>query len=189
MKLYIVRHGETEQNLTGTLTGQYDGLLTPKGKVQAKETALVLKDYIFSHIYSSDLSRCAYMAELIKEFHPHTLLTLTEKLRERHLGVFQGQHNKSVDWDSLSGDWDNRKPENGESVAELKTRALDFVSQLYTQHKDENILLISHNGWIKQIISHFSGISSKDVRKVENVQVIEIEVGDNLTGKILNLNQ
>lgn len=189
MKLFIVRHGETEQNASGILTGQIDARLTEKGKTQAKEIALVLKEYTFSHIYSSDLVRCVDTATSIAEFHPEVPLTITEELRERHLGIFQGQHNTSVDWDSLVGDYDNRKPENGESVAELKTRALDFVAKLYQEHKDENILLVSHTGWMKQIISHFAGIPSKDVSKVENTQVIEVEVGEGLSGKVLNLNQ
>lgn len=187
MKLFIVRHGETEQNLAGILTGQIDGKLTEKGKAQGKEVALALSTYTFSHIYTSDLSRCTYIAERVKEFHPTIPLTIAKELRERSLGVFQGQHNKSVDWDSLPGDYDNRKPENGESVTELKTRALNFVRKLYTNHKYENILLISHNGWIKQIISHFSNIPSKDVSKVENAQVIEVEVDEGLSGKVLNL--
>ncbi len=188
MKLFLVRHGETEQNVAGILTGQIDGLLTEKGKAQAKEIALVLKNYTFSHIYSSDLTRCMDTTECIKEFHPDIPVTFSKELRERNLGVFQGQHNKSVDWDSLPGDHDNRKPENGESVAELKARALDFVTELYKNHKDENILLVSSNGWIKQIISHFSNIPSGDVPKVENAQVIEVEVGEDLSGRVLNLN-
>lgn len=188
MKLFIVRHGETEQNATGILTGQIDARLTEKGETQAKEIALVLKDYVFSHIYSSDLIRCVNTAQSIKEFHPDVPLTITNELRERHLGIFQGQPNTSIDWDSLPGDYDNRKPENGESVAELKTRALNFVEKLYKQHKDENILLVSHTGWMKQIISHFTNTSSKDVAKVENTQVIEVEVGEGLTGRVLNLN-
>ncbi len=186
MKIFLVRHGETEENVAGLLMGQHQGVLTEKGKTQASETAGMLKDYTFAHIYSSDLNRCVDTAEIIKEFHPDTPLTFTKDLRERHLGIFQGQPHISVDWEALPGTWDDKKPENGESVAELKKRALDFIEYLYTIHPSESILLISHNGWIKQIISHFSGVPSKEVGKVENAQVIEVEVGENLEGKILN---
>jgi broad specificity phosphatase PhoE len=186
MKIYVVRHGETEENVAGILMGHHQGVLTKKGKVQAREIALVLKNYKFAHIYSSDLNRCIDTVEFIKEFHSDTPLSFTKGLRERNLGVLQGQPNKSVDWDILPGDWYNKKPENGESLSELKIRALDFVKQLYGIHNNENVLLISHNGWIKQIISHFTGIPSKEIAKVDNAKVIEVEVGENLTGKILN---
>lgn len=187
MKLFLVRHGETEENLAGILMGHHHGVLTEKGKTQAKETANALKNHKFAHIYSSDLDRCVDTAELIKEFHPDTPLTFTKELRERNLGIFQGRKNNTVDWDALPGEGDDKKPENGESISELKVRALDFIRELYDKHPNENILLVSHNGWIKQIISHFTGIPSKDIAKVGNAQVIEVEVGIDLTGSILNL--
>lgn len=186
MKLFLVRHGETRENEAGVIMGHHHGVLTDKGKEQAKETALALKDKKFDHIYSSDLNRCVDTAEFIKEFHPDTPLTFTKELRERNLGVLQGQKAKEVDWIKMTGDAQGQgKPEEGESIPELKVRALEFVGKLYDQHPDDSILLVSHNGWIKQIISHYTGIHSADVPKVDNAQVIEIEVGPNLTGKII----
>lgn len=187
MKLFLVRHGETEENVAGVLMGHHHGILTDNGKQQAKETAEALKPYKFNHIYSSDLNRCVDTAELIKEFHPDTPLTFTKELRERNLGVLQGKPNVSVDWEGLPGEGDHKKPEGGESIAELKVRALDFIQKLYDQYPDESILLISHNGWIKQIISHFTGVHSKDIAKVGNAQVIEVEVNEGLAGKVINL--
>lgn len=156
MKLFLVRHGETEENVAGILMGHHHGVLTEKGKAQAKETAMILKDYKFAHIYSSDLNRCIDTAEFIKEFHPDTPLTFTKELRELNMGVLQGQMTNSMDWDSLFKDEVNRKAEGGESLSELRTRALDFIRQLYEQHTGRNVLLITHNGWMAQVISHFA---------------------------------
>ena len=187
MKLFLVRHGETEENVAGVIMGHHHGVLTENGKRQAQETAEALKNEKFTHIYSSDLNRCVDTAEIIKEFHPDTPLTFTKELRERNLGVLQGKASNSIDWEAVFGPKDNKKPENGESTPELKSRALNFITELYTQYLNENILLISHNGWIKQIISHFTGVASKDIDRVGNAQVIEVEVGEGLSGKILNL--
>lgn len=185
MKLFLVRHGETEENLAGVLMGHHHGVLTQKGKTQAKEAAEALKDFKFVHIYSSDLNRCIDTAEIIKELHPDTPITFTKELRERNLGILQGQKAKEVDWTKMTGDaFGLGKPEGGESIDELKFRALDFIRQLYDKHPNDNILLVSHNGWIKQIISHFTGVPSKDVEKVGNAQIVKVEVGPNLTGKI-----
>lgn len=186
MKLFLVRHGETEENVAGVLIGHNHGILTEKGKAQARETAIILKDHEFKHIYSSDLNRCIDTTKIIKEFHPDTPLTFSDELRERNLGVLQGEITKDIDWIKMTGDaFGQGKPENGESVSELKARALDFIKKLYEIHRNDNVLLISHNGWIKQIISYYSGVESKDVAKVENAQVVEVEVGKNLTGKLL----
>lgn len=189
MKLFLVRHGETEENVAGILMGHHHGVLTEKGKAQAKETAAILKDYSFAYIYSSDLNRCVDTAEFIKKFHPDTPLTFTKELRERNMGVFQGQKGDSVDWDSLMGDVENRKAEGGESLYELKIRTLEFIRQLYKRHTSDNILLITHDGWIRQVLSHFTKVPSKDVCNIGNGQVVEIEVNKDLTGDVLNLNQ
>src|SRR3989344_5102250 len=176
MKLFLVRHGETKENEAGVMMGHHHGILTEKGKEQARETALALKDKKLDHIYSSDLNRCVDTAEIIKEFHPDTPLTFTKELRERNLGILQGQRAKEVDWTKMTGDAAGLgKMEGGESIDELKERALDFIKQLYEQHPNDSILLISHNGWIKQIISHFTGVHSKDIEKVGNAQVIEVK--------------
>jgi phosphoserine phosphatase len=188
MKLFLVRHGETEENVAGMMMGHRHGTLTEKGKAQARETAEMLKNHTFAHIYSSDLNRAADTAKLIKEFHSDTPLTFTEELRERNLGVLQGQPSGSVDWSTLPGDGeDNKKPENGESMTELRARAVDFVRQLYKKHSGENILLVSHNGWIKHLIAHFKGVSFNDIDRIGNAQVIEAEVDENLTGKITDV--
>ena len=185
MKLFLVRHGETEENVVGILLGHHHGTLTELGKQQAKEAANKLKNYNFSHIYSSDLNRCVDTTEYIKEFHADTPLTFTKELRERNLGVFQGKSKKLVDWDILPGDEIHKKPENGESMFELKVRVLDFIKELYNQYPHDIILLISHNGWIKQVISHITGVSSVDITNVSNTQIIEVEIHEDLTGKIM----
>ena len=186
MNLFLVRHGRTEENEAGILMGHHHGVLTEQGKQQAEETALALKDHHFSHIYSSDLDRCVDTTEIIKKFHPDTLVTFTPELRERNLGVLQGQVTKLIDWNNLPGDGDDKKPEGGESIAELGKRALDFVAKMYAQHSTESILFVTHNGWMKQVVAHFTGVHSKDLTDIKNAAVIEIEVGENMTGKVLN---
>jgi len=59
MKVYIVRHGETEESRGGILTGQHDGVLTERGKGHARKIAKELKNQAFDHIYTSDLKRAS----------------------------------------------------------------------------------------------------------------------------------
>ncbi|MFQ6617233.1 MAG: histidine phosphatase family protein [Fidelibacterota bacterium] len=39
MKIYLIRHGETEENLRGIVQGHFPGKLTPKGIIQAEKLA------------------------------------------------------------------------------------------------------------------------------------------------------
>ena len=56
MELFLVRHGETESNVTGLLQGQQQGALTEKGFREARALAARFHRERFSHLFSSDLS-------------------------------------------------------------------------------------------------------------------------------------
>lgn len=57
--IYIVRHGQTEENLLGIIQGQKDTSLDDTGIEQAKSVARFLEDVPFDIAFSSDLSRAA----------------------------------------------------------------------------------------------------------------------------------
>lgn len=190
MKLYVVRHGETIENKNKVLMGHNHGTLTELGIKQAKETAQKLENNSFEHIFSSDLQRCVDTAELLKEYHPNTPLTFTPELRELNMGVFQGQKRDDIDWNSLNGSVMERKPENGESLSELNQRVKKFVGSLLDDHKEYSLLLVTHAGVIRQLLSIFSGVPSEYIYKnipIENAHSYEIDVYEDMTGKILDV--
>ena len=65
LKIYIVRHGETNGNLRGALQGWMDELLNEKGRELAIITARALSDIKFDVAISSPLSRAYETAEII----------------------------------------------------------------------------------------------------------------------------
>lgn len=190
MKLFVIRHGETIENQAGIMQGHMHGTLTKEGLSQAKKVGLKLKKYKFKHIFSSDLKRCIDTAEIVRSFHPNTPLTFTKELREIHLGEFQGKKRDAVNWDGLGEDVLNRKPKGGESLNELKQRILAFIKELYKNYSKDTLLLVTHSGVLRQIISHFENLHSEYVYKnipVENASIFEIEVKSGVKGKVLNL--
>src|SRR5688572_8434684 len=85
----IVRHGETEWNIARIRQGHLDSKLTDKGLAQAKALAQRLARERFSAIYSSDLGRAVQTALAIADVSGHEIIT-DPRIRERHLGIFQG---------------------------------------------------------------------------------------------------
>ena len=57
MKLYLIRHGESETNKNGLWTGWLDVPLTEQGKEDAASASKIVSSVPFDKIYSSDLSR------------------------------------------------------------------------------------------------------------------------------------
>lgn len=64
MRVYVIRHGESESNLKKIWSGQFDAKLTEKGKEDAKKVGEVLKGVSFDKIYTSDLSRAMDTAKI-----------------------------------------------------------------------------------------------------------------------------
>ena len=63
LRLYVVRHGESETNLAKRWTGWMDVSLTGKGREDAKKAGDFLKNIEFDRVLSSDLRRAVQTAE------------------------------------------------------------------------------------------------------------------------------
>ena len=57
LRLYLVRHGETEWSLSGQHTGRTDLPLTPRGEDQARALEPVLRAIAFEHVLTSPVRR------------------------------------------------------------------------------------------------------------------------------------
>ena len=63
MKLYMVRHGQSETNLAGKFTGWAQVSLTEQGFADARRAGVYLQGKTFDRIYSSDLKRAVQTAQ------------------------------------------------------------------------------------------------------------------------------
>ncbi|QQS98635.1 histidine phosphatase family protein [Peribacillus psychrosaccharolyticus] len=62
LTIYLVRHGQTEWNLTGRMQGWENSDLTPSGIIDALALGKRLKDTPIDCIYTSTSERAAYTA-------------------------------------------------------------------------------------------------------------------------------
>ena len=148
MNLIIVRHGQTEENRRGIVQGQKRGHLSELGKQQVQDVAKKLEKEHIDCIYSSDLQRCVDTVNPIAKYHPYAPLHFTKQLREINIGGF----NKVPLW--FPPRLANRglnvamliriKMPGGESWFGLKKRARLFLNELYKNHPNETVLLVSH---------------------------------------------
>ena len=89
MKLYVIRHGESETNLSGCYTGHLQVPLTEKGIKEAESVHPFLSGINFDKIYSSDLIRAKRTAEAAI---PGCVYEETPLLREVDLGELSGKN-------------------------------------------------------------------------------------------------
>ena len=182
MRLIIVRHGETEENIKRMLVGHMHGHLSTKGKRQAKEVGLILQDCDIDRIYSSDLKRAVDTTNAIAKHHKKVPITYSRALREQNYGIFQGKslHEMLTDPDylRLRG---NFRPTGGESLNQLRARVHKFIKDLAKLYPNDVILISAHAGIAYSIFSLCSGVPMWDAVKLKarNTGVIVVEMKRN----------
>ena len=93
IKLVLVRHGQSEWNLSNKFTGWTDVELSEQGVNEAIEAGKVLKEngYTFDVAYTSVLKRANHTLDLIlKELNIDIPINYSWHLNERHYGALQG---------------------------------------------------------------------------------------------------
>jgi len=96
VRVYIVRHCETQENREVVIQGQQDTSLNAIGLEQATMVGEALKDVKLGIAFSSDLSRAVKTAEAILLHHPGIDLNKRVELRERGMGELEGKHAGAV---------------------------------------------------------------------------------------------
>lgn len=163
-RLYLIRHGETEWNKQNRTQGCGNDLsLSEFGIMQAKAVAKRFIDEDISAIFSSDLKRAYETAEEISKIVLKPIIT-SPGLREMNFGCFEGltSYEISTHYKDIYERWRNNPMEHdipqAESFIMLKNRTLDTVSQIITDYKGKNIIIISHGITIKIMIMSLLGM-------------------------------
>lgn len=192
LRLYIVRHGQTQWNIQKKMQGWKDSDLTQKGVEAAIALGKRLKDIDFKCIYSSPSHRTIHTAELIRGDRDISIIT-DDNLREINLGNWEGMVDediKMIDGQRYKAFWETPhlyQSESGESFYQVRDRANAVLQKILKENNDGNILIVSHAVFIKSILSI---IKSLPVEQLWNQPFIHgtgltiVEVCDNST-KIL----
>lgn len=157
MKLYMVRHGQSQTNLEKCFTGQADAPLTDQGREDARRAGKLLKKISFDRVYSSDLTRAVETARIALGCEPVQL----EMIRELSVGSLAWRPFAECEAEYGKKLWDNRnaynyKPYGGENEEELKKRARDFLD-LLENDPCERVAAFSHAGFITCLLTQVLG--------------------------------
>ncbi|MGE5263835.1 MAG: histidine phosphatase family protein [Acidobacteriota bacterium] len=185
-RLYLVRHAENPANLTKEFSyRRVDLSLTPKGVLQAKQTAEWFKGKTIHAIYSSPLKRAAETAGILAA-ESGLPVEVMEDLREVNVGDLEGQPVTPELWayhDSIVADWLGGKPErrfpNGEDYAMLWKRTQAAFGKIVAGRRAENIIVVGHGGMFSFTLKDLCpGVDLNLLRATENhnCSITEIEI-------------
>jgi broad specificity phosphatase PhoE len=159
-RLVMLRHGQTDFNAGSRMQGQLDSALTELGRAQAVAAAEVLGKLQPLLIVSSDLHR-AYDTAITLGEQTGLQVRADERLRETHLGDWQGLTHTEVDAQAPGArltwrDDATWAPHGGESRADVAARSVPLVAELVAgepewgdaDEPDRPVVLVAHGGLI-----------------------------------------
>ena len=180
LKLYIVRHGQTEWNVLEKFQGQLNSPLTPEGIEKVKETAKELKNIKFKAGYTSQMGRTIATAEIILENNKYEQektsdqklkLQKLSELNEIHFGEWQGltfketfvkypkeAHNYFYDVKNY-----NAKNIKGEELKDGLERFLKGLEKIREEQKSGNILIVTHGTVLELFFNHIQNREADDL--------------------------
>ncbi len=157
LEIILVRHGETAYNASETFRGRADVPLNETGLKQAKLLGECLSREKINVVYSSPLQRAVKTAEAIAA--PHKLkVNIAASLDDIDCGQWQGLTLSEVKekYSEVYQDWldmpEQVKIPGGESLEDVKKRALPFVQDAVTRCGKGKIVLVSHRAVNKVLI-------------------------------------
>ncbi len=166
-RIYLYRHGETEENRRHVLQGLMPGTLTEDGKRQIEQSVDVLKELSIDLILCSDLKRCQDTAAIINS-QLHLQVTDTPLLRERDWGSATGMVVDGVTKIVI--------PADAETVEGMKKRAGLFLDYAKSAFPGKTVLAVSHGLFCRCIQAVFRGVEIADVKSMGNTETRKIEI-------------
>ncbi|WP_336218953.1 adenosylcobalamin/alpha-ribazole phosphatase [Citrobacter amalonaticus] len=158
MRLWLVRHGETEANVAGLYSGHAPTPLTERGIAQARTLNTLLNRVPFEHVLCSELERAQHTAQLVLEGRDLPLQVKPE-LNEMFFGDWEMRHHRDLsredaeNYAAWCNDWQNATPTNGEGFQAFAQRVEHAIHLLADYQHASHVLVVSHQGVLSLLIA------------------------------------
>lgn len=191
MKLYIIRHGETDWNKTKRLQGKTDVPLNAFGKELAQKTAEGLQDVSFDLVITSPLMRARETALIIKNNREIPMIE-DARIEEMSFGEYEGMCCKGEGFNIPDEEFHYffDAPEkyvpsgDGETFFEFCGRVENFLEDLLSNqdYQESTILIVVHGAVMCAMLRKFKNLSlnqfwGKGVHKNCGVTIVNVENG------------
>lgn len=173
MKIYLIRHGQTDWNIQGRIQGSHDIPLNETGRAQAELLAKGMDSRPVSKIFSSSLIRATETAERISTRQKVEICPMPQ-LIEVEFGKWEG-----MTWDEIMEAYpkeyalwascpDEASPPEGETRDHVISRCVWTIREiLRITGGREDVAIVSHGATIAYLISYMM----QDHPEVESIIV------------------
>lgn len=195
MRIFIVRHGDKEKgNYYNEDLRHQDSPLSKIGEQKAEKLIHYFEPKQMKKIIVSEYLRTEQTAQYVAKNKGFQVIK-DKRLNEIDNGIIESMSDEKIIekypefWnDFISYSKDVRFPE-GETGEEVKDRQKDLLDELI--QNDEDVLLFSHEGYIRLLMCHLLGIPvyKRNLFKVDLCGIMEIEYDEKIkTWSIIKFN-
>lgn len=168
-RIFLVRHGATSLTAEDRFAGSTEVSLSDEGRRQIASLAERLKGESVDAFYASPLQRTMETASILAA--PHGMQPITEPaLREIDYGHWEGLTRSEVEtafWKKYAI-WEEDPftvaPVGGESGINVLNRALPVMRRIIEQHRHRSVVVVSHKGTNRLLISSLLGFDVRAYR-------------------------
>ncbi|MDA8094058.1 MAG: histidine phosphatase family protein [Betaproteobacteria bacterium] len=178
MKLYFMRHGQTNYNVRGLCNDDpsQDVHLTALGVHQAEEAAQALREVPIEAILVSRLPRTRQTAEIVNRYHgvSITAVAAIDDVRTGCEGRPVEAHREALRHDPM-----HARVGGGESLSEHKGRVFRFIDALKAR-QECTLLVVAHEETLRVATAYFSGVPDHEMWQLrfDNAAVVLFELGE-----------
>lgn len=149
MKLYVVRHGQTDWNLENRMQGQTDVPLNDTGINQARKLKKTLESYDFDICYCSPMKRAVQTASIA--VNGRTKILYDDDLKERSYGDYEGVD--CATWDIDENNIRLNTNEGGiEPIKDVLARSKRVLKRIKAENPaNAKVLVIAHGALLQAL--------------------------------------
>lgn len=193
--IFLIRHGESQQNIDDVLSGITDIPLSDKGKHQCATLAQYFENIQVDRVFATPLQRARDSAELIFRKHKHSIGIL-ESLIEFNYGEYEGYRRSDYEnsKDRIIQQWitspSNLTFPGGDNIQAHAQKTLSSITDLAKENNGKVIACISHRTTIRLILAQIIGLHLDNFRSLpcSNCGISEITLNDKNEWHLHSLN-
>lgn len=190
--LFLVRHGETDWNLSGQIMGEQPVPLNQTGEAQARRLAEILRSRPIRALYSSPVARALQTAEILAAA-LRVPVRLERGLTEIGVGEWEGRYWKELADDLVRQNFyanpQEARPPGGETLVEVQARAVAAVERACAGIGTGQLLFVSHADVVRAILSYYLKLDLQTIRqiRIDHASLTALEVNGSVS-ELLFLN-
>lgn len=181
--LLLIRHGQSQANLSRVFAGNYDAPLTELGLKQAEKTAeFIAENYRVDCVYASDLIRAFETGKTVANALKLPIIP-NDGLREIRAGEWEALPFDDIvvkfpeEYKKWKEDIGNSSCPNGESVKMLGERVMATLTAIAEENDGKTVVVATHATPIRAsrtLIEHGNLEPMQDIPWVSNASVTEL---------------